>query len=234
MPTVIQIIRPADLGAEFAIVANKVRAGAATPAAAGVVRQATNAEVSSGTVVVAFTTPDQVASAIAGATPVAATTAVAGVSRLATNAEALAGVSNTLTVTPATATAIALQAAANAVSAGMANAFAAPNQATMLAANAKDNDICVRTDLGNQWFVCTALPSNNIANWYATPTAPTLTTKDEGTTLSAATTSIDFVGAGVTAASVGGATTVTVPAASAGATIDLQDLAGNHIAYAFP
>ena len=104
MPTVIQVIRPADLGAEFAIVANKVRAGAATQAAAGVVRQATNAEVSSGTVVVAFTTPDQVASAIAGATPVAATTAVAGVSRLATNAEALAGTSNTITVTPATAT----------------------------------------------------------------------------------------------------------------------------------
>ena len=234
MSTVIQVIRPTDLGAEFAIVANKVRAGAATQAAAGVVRQATVAEVSAGTAVVAFTTPDQVAAAIANATPAAATTTAAGVSRLATNAEALAGTLNTVAVTPATATAIASQAAASAVASGMANAFAASSQAAMLAQGAHDNDICVRTDLGNQWFVCVALPSSSIANWYATPAAPTLTTKGNGTVLTVAATSIDFIGAGVTAATVGGATTVTVPSASAGATIDLQDLAGNHIAYAFP
>lgn len=49
------------------------------------------------------------------------------------------------------------------------NAFKAASEAAMLAQGAKDNDICVRTDLSNQWLVCTALPSSNIANWAALP-----------------------------------------------------------------
>ena len=124
------------------------------------------------------------------ATPNATNTTI-GVSRLATNAEALAGTSNAVTVTPLTATAIAQQVAAAAVSAGLGNAFPAASQAAMLAANAKDNDICIRTDLGGQWFVCAALPSTNIANWYAVPSTPALAVSDEGTALTAAATSFN-------------------------------------------
>lgn len=40
--------------------------------------------------------------------------------------------------------------------------------------------------------------------------APTITAKDEGTTLTTSMTSIDFVGAGVTATNTGGAVTVTI------------------------
>jgi hypothetical protein len=52
----------------------------------------------------------------------------------------------------------------------------------------------------------------------ATPGASALTVKDEGSTLTSAATSFDFVGAGVTATNTGGAVTVTVPGATGGGT----------------
>lgn len=51
----------------------------------------------------------------------------------------------------------------------------------------------------------------NAATWQA-PSVSTLDIRDEGTTLTISPTSIDFVGAGVTATNISGAVTVTVPA----------------------
>lgn len=59
----------------------------------------------------------------------------------------------------------------------------------------------------------------------ATGIGGTITVKDEGSSLTTALSSVDFVGAGVTATAVGNDVTVTIPGASAGATTALDNLA---------
>jgi hypothetical protein len=52
---------------------------------------------------------------------------------------------------------------------------------------------------------------------YATGTGGNVQSKDEGSSLTSATTSVDFVGSGVTATNTGGAVTVTIPGVAGGA-----------------
>lgn len=57
--------------------------------------------------------------------------------------------------------------------------------------------------------------SSTAATWQ-TPSAGAITVKDEGTNLTTALSSLDFVGAGVTATNTGGAVTVTIPGGAGG------------------
>jgi hypothetical protein len=63
-------------------------------------------------------------------------------------------------------------------------------------------------------YICTAAGSPG--TWVAVSGSGTITTKDEGTTLSSVVTTLDFVGAGVTASGAGATTTVTIPGGGGG------------------
>lgn len=66
--------------------------------------------------------------------------------------------------------------------------------------------------------------ADGASGWtYETPATSSLTIKDEGTPLATAATSIDFVGAGVTASGTGAGKTVTIPGFG-GALDDLSDV----------
>jgi hypothetical protein len=54
------------------------------------------------------------------------------------------------------------------------------------------------------------------STWAAPTSGGTITTKDEGTTLSTGVTTLDFVGAGVTASGAGATTTITIPGGAGG------------------
>ena len=56
--------------------------------------------------------------------------------------------------------------------------------------------------------------------WAAAAGGTTITTKDEGVTLSTTVDTLDFVGAGVTATGAGNVTTITIPGAAAGGGFD--------------
>lgn len=75
----------------------------------------------------------------------------------------------------------------------------------------------VRIPIGTNGFVLTADSSaaTGVA-WAAGGSGSALAVKDEGTTLTSAASSIDFVGSGVTATAVGGAVTVTIPGGGGG------------------
>lgn len=53
-------------------------------------------------------------------------------------------------------------------------------------------------------------------DWFAATAAATITTKDEGSSLSSTVTTLDFVGAGVVASGSGATTTVTIAGAGGG------------------
>jgi len=88
--------------------------------------------------------------------------------------------------------------------------------------------------------VLTFFSRNGGTTWYGFPTGGSgsaLTIKDEGSSLATAATSIDFVGAGVTASGTGAAKTVTIPggatASDTGAWVPVMDGSGNVVTDGF-
>ncbi len=72
--------------------------------------------------------------------------------------------------------------------------------------------------------------SDGVSKWYQVATASggggggtTITVKDEGVTQSTTVTTLDFVGAGVTASGAGATATITIPGGGGGSTITVQD-----------
>lgn len=76
-----------------------------------------------------------------------------------------------------------------------------------------------QTDDNTLWMLTATTPT-----WVQVGGGGSITAKDEGSNLTTAMTSIDFVGAGVTATNTGGAVTVTIPGGGGGGSADPREM----------